>query len=254
MIFALFNSKGGVGKTATAVNLAWMLAADGRRTLLWDLDPQAAATFYCRVKPKISGGAGKLVSKKRKLIDFVRTTDYPNFDVIPADFTARNLDLILDELKKSRKRLKSLLAELRDWYDYILLDAPPGFSVLAENLFVAADLILIPVIPTILSLRSYEMIRGYFRKNELDKERIMAFFSMVDIRKTIHREILAQRIGKDNHFLGATIPSLTDIEKMGIRRAPVPVFAPDSRATEAYRILLNEIMTRLAVDPTPFVR
>ena len=80
---ATYNIKGGVGKTAAAVNLAYLAASDGRRTLLWDLDPQGAATYLFRVKPRVKGGGRGLVSGKRPVDDAVKATDFDNLDLLP---------------------------------------------------------------------------------------------------------------------------------------------------------------------------
>ena len=82
-VYATYNIKGGVGKTTTAVNLAYLAAASGRRTLLWDLDPQASATYLFRVKPRVKGGSRGLVSGKRPVDDAVKAADYDNLDLLP---------------------------------------------------------------------------------------------------------------------------------------------------------------------------
>ena len=133
---ALYNLKGGVGKTASCVNFAWLAAQDGYKTLLWDLDPQGSTTFYYQAKPRVKGGMKKLMSKEIALEEVIMATDYENIDIIPADISARNLDIILGDLKSSKKRLKSILQELEGEYDFVFIDCPPGFSVLSENIFI----------------------------------------------------------------------------------------------------------------------
>ncbi len=75
-VFATYNIKGGVGKTAAAVNLAWLSAQEGARTLVWDLDPQGAASFYFRIEPKVKGGGKGLVQGKRDAHKVIKWTDY----------------------------------------------------------------------------------------------------------------------------------------------------------------------------------
>ena len=104
-VLASYNIKGGVGKTATAVNLAHLAAAEGARVLVWDLDPQGATSFYFRVKPKVKGGSRGLVRGKRALDDAVKGTDFDHLDLVPADFSYRNMDLELDATKKPTRRL-----------------------------------------------------------------------------------------------------------------------------------------------------
>src|SRR3954454_20652644 len=99
-VMATYNIKGGVGKTSAAVNLAALAAADGFRTLLWDLDPQAAATFLFRIKPKVRGGAAKLVRGQSEVGDLLKGTDIEGLDLLPADFSYRHMDLELDGTKR----------------------------------------------------------------------------------------------------------------------------------------------------------
>jgi len=131
-ILATYNIKGGVGKTAAAVNLAYLAAQAGARTLIWDLDPQGAATFYFRVKPKVKGGGKGLVNKSRPAGDLIKGTDYPQLDLLPADFSYRHLDIHLDEMRKPTRALHKILKPLRDEYDYVFLDCPPSISLVSE--------------------------------------------------------------------------------------------------------------------------
>ncbi len=128
-ILATYNIKGGVGKTAAAVNLAHRASVEGHRVLVWDLDPQGAATFYFRVKPKVKGGGEALVRGERELDRAIKGTDFANLDLVPADFSYRNLDLLLDDAKKPLGRLGKLLAPLKGDYDFVFLDCPPSISL-----------------------------------------------------------------------------------------------------------------------------
>jgi chromosome partitioning protein len=237
---ALYNLKGGVGKTASCVNFAWLAANDGYKTLIWDLDPQGSTTFYYQAQPKIKGGMKKLMSREIALDDAILGTNYEQIDIIPADISARNLDIILGDLKAGRKRLKSILQELGEEYDFVFIDCPPGFSVLSENIFLAADIILMPTIPTTLSVRTYQIVKDYFTEKGLDLAKMMCFFTMVDRRKTMHIEIM-EEMYKDQKFFWNYIPYLSDIEKMGIHQAPVHVYAKSSYAAQCYKDLWEEI-------------
>ena len=111
-VVATYNIKGGVGKTSAAVNIAYFAARDGLRTLLWDLDPQGSATYLFRVKAKVKGGGNALVRGKRTLDDGIKGTDFDQLDLMPADFSYRNLDLDLDSTKRPTDRIRRLLAPL----------------------------------------------------------------------------------------------------------------------------------------------
>ena len=139
IVFALYNIKGGVGKTASAVNLAYLSARDGARTLLVDLDPQSSSTFYFRIKPKVKAGSKLFLKGGKTLEKSIKGTDYENLDLLPADFSFRNIDIMFDDVSKSRKRLKQFLEPLAEEYDHIFLDCPPNLTLLSENVFHASD-------------------------------------------------------------------------------------------------------------------
>lgn len=238
-VFAIYNQKGGVGKTAAAVNLSYLSAADGNRTLLWDLDPQSAAGYYFQVSPLQKNEAKKLLSQEIELPGSIQSSGYENLDIIPSDLSARNADVLLSD-KQGKKRIQAALKVLKNQYDVILLDCPPGLSVLHDSIFQAADWILMPNIPTTLSMRSYDSVKEYFEAHNLDGSRIKSFFSMVDHRKNLHHEILNGHY-KDKSFFKNYIPYLSDVEKMGQLLAPVETFAYSSFAAQCFRDLWKEI-------------
>lgn len=238
-IVACYNIKGGIGKTTTAVNLAYLAAQEGARTLVWDLDPQGAASFYFRIKPRVKKGGKGLLTGKKTLDDVIKGTDYLHLDLVPSDFSYRNLDLALDAFKKSDTRIQKLLQPLEKEYDYIFLDSPPSISLISENILIAADNIIVPTIPTTLSLRTLDQIIDFCNKIGVAQSRILVFFSMVDMRKKMHKQIIANP-PHNVWVLKTCIPYASDIEQMGLHRQPVPAFAQKSRASKAYQALWDE--------------
>jgi chromosome partitioning protein len=243
---ASYNIKGGVGKTATAVNLAYLAARDGARTLLWDLDPQGAASFYLRIECKVKKGGKGLVSGKRGLVDAVKVTEYDRLDVVPADFSYRNMDLYLEDAKKPERRLRKLLEPLDADYDYVFLDCPPSISLVSESVFHAADALLVPTIPTTLSLRTLEQLLDFLGANEIADVRVLPFFAMVDRRKRLHQLITERPPAKLDLVMKAQIPYSADIERMGERQAPLGSFAGGSQSGLAYEALWREIRARVS--------
>src|SRR3954462_3431541 len=187
-VLATYNIKGGGGKTSAAVNLAYLAARGGARTLLWDLDPQGASTYLFRIKPRIKGGGRKLVRGKSDVEALIKGTDHDRLDLLPADFSYRHMDLALDATKRPTRRLRRLLAPLAGEYEYIFLDCPPSISLVSESVFDAADALLVPLIPATLSSRTFEQLRDVVDGSA----RLLAFFSMVDGRKRLHREVIEQ--------------------------------------------------------------
>jgi chromosome partitioning protein len=240
IVIALYALKGGVGKTASCVNFAYLAAKDGYKTLLWDIDPQGSTTFYYKVKPKDATAIKKLVSKDADLGNAIMGTNYENLDIIAADNSSKSFDTMVDEMKGSKNRLKSVLKQLDGEYDFVFIDCPPGFSALSENIFNASDIVLIPVIPTTLSVRTYNMVKDYFKEKDLDANKMMCFFTMTDLRKNMHNEIMEQ-LYKDKKFFQNYIPYLSDVEKMGVYQEPIEEFARSSYAAKCYSELWTEI-------------
>ena len=237
---ALYNLKGGVGKTAATVNLAYLAAKEGYRTLVWDMDPQGSSSFYLGAEAGVKNESKKLLNSELDLLPAAQKTAYENLDIIPADLSARHADILLSEMKQSKKKIGSLLSPLSKTYDIVILDCPPGISLLHDAVFYGADWIVMPNIPTTLSIRSFETVLDYFKENELDASKLKCFFSMVDHRKNLHHEVMAS-FYKDKYFLKSYIPYLSDVEKMGINEAPLETFAHSSYAAQCYRDLWKEI-------------
>lgn len=243
-IVALYSIKGGVGKTASAVNLAFLAARAGYRTLIWDLDPQGASSYYFRIQPKVKGGSKQLIEGKRALDGLIKSTDFDNLDLLPADFSFRNLDLVLDTKKKPTHQLKKLLEPLMADYDFIFLDCPPNISLLSEAVFAASDVLLSPIIPTTLSVRTLDQLQQFLTEKEL-KLALLPFFSMVDKRKKVHLDIMAHLSDTYPDTLNTAIPYASDVERMGVERNPLGVYSHKSVALKAYNALWQEILTRI---------
>ena len=241
MVLASYNIKGGVGKTSAAVNLAYLAARDGASTLLWDLDPQGASTYLLRIKPKVKGGGRRLVRGKTDAGARIKGTDYDGLDLLPADFSYRHMDLHLDASKRPTRRLSRVLSPLKREYDYVFLDCPPSISLVSESVFEAADALLIPLLPAALSARTLDHIDTVAR----DGTRRLPFFSMVDSRKRMHREVMESFTAQRPEMLRTVVPLAADVERMGQARAPLEEFAPRGGAAVAFRELWKEIRGRL---------
>ncbi len=240
-IFATYNIKGGVGKTSTAVNLAYLSAREGRRTLLWDLDPQGAATYMFRVRPRVKGGGRALVTRKRPIEAALKATDFDNLDLLPADFSYRNMDLELDDTKRRTRRLGQLLDSVDGDYDVVFLDCPPSISLVSENVMRASDTLLVPLIPATLSLRTFDQLVRFVADSKGNRPELVAFFSMADRRKRLHRDVIEAIPRAGTRVADTVIPALSIIEQMAERQAPVPAFAPRSRAALCYKELWAEV-------------
>lgn len=239
--FALYNLKGGVGKTSSCVNLAYFAARDGYKTLLIDLDPQGAASFYLQN----SGSNGKLTrlieGDNSEIHSIIQSTAYENLFLLPGSLDNRNIDILLSDLAKSKSRVKKLVSSVKREYDYIFVDCPPSLSLTSENAFRAADYILLPTIPTTLSERTYEQIMAFFEKGNYDTRKILPFFTLVDSRRRMHQETIARFRADKRKLLRSVIPYSSMVEKMGEKLAPIHQFSANSKASRAYRDLWQEL-------------
>jgi chromosome partitioning protein len=250
-VLAAYNIKGGVGKTSAAVNLAYLCAEGGYRTLLWDLDPQAAASYVFRVRPRVKGGGKALIRGARPLDGAIKGTDFDHLDLLPADFTYRKMDLALNQAKRPTRQLSRLLGPLAAEYDVIFLDCPPSISLVSENILHAVHLLLVPLIPTTLSERTFDQLTSFIDDLDGHRPEVLAFFSMVDRRKRLHRDIAARLAAERHDIAVAIIPAMTLVEQMSVRRAPVPAFAPRSAAAQHYRELWAEVRGRAGLAAGP---
>lgn len=239
-VFALYHCKGGVGKTAAAVNLAWLAAQAGQKTLLIDLDPQGAASFYCHaasgkeaLKPLVKGGD--------KLARALRPTHYPGLDLLPADLSLRHLEQALGEARKPRKQLRKALDPLLSAYDLVFIDCPPTLSLVAENVFRVADVVLCPVVPTTLAMHTFIQLRDHLAAEQVGV-RLVPFFSMVEKRKALQRDVLKEAASWQGVFLPTAIPYLAEVERMGVHRAPVGAVEPNSQGAQAFAALYEAVL------------
>lgn len=250
---AIYSNKGGVGKTATTVNLSYLAARSGLSTLICDLDPQSSASYYFRVKPKLKRDARGLAAGAKQISKSIKGTDFENLDLLPSDFSHRKLDMVFNQSKRPEQQLAKVISQLQDQnqYDLLILDCPPSINTLAENVFHAADFILVPLIPTPLSERTHRQLLKFLKKQDYNQEKIHTFISMEDRRKKLHCEFSESLRSEFNHFLNHAIPYSSDVEKMGIEREPVLLFAPKSKAAIAYRRLWAEIHEKLVNGSNP---
>lgn len=242
---AVSNIKGGVGKTTAAVNLAYLAAQAGHRTVLWDLDPQGGATWVLRGEPDDRAAARRLVSGKVELPEIVAPTPWLGLDLIPADFSYRRFDVHMDSQKHPTRRLLKMSRPLQRDYDLLVLDCPPGASLLTENVLRAADAIVVPTLPAPLSLRMIGQLLDFVQREGWTDLQLLPFFSMVDRRKSLHAELVAEARGRYPMMLATEIPYWSDIERMTLRRAPLPSFAPATEASRRFGALWQEVIGRL---------
>lgn len=221
MIIAVYSAKGGVGKTTLAVNLAWASASLSRRkTLLWDLDAQGGAS-YILARDEVGPGVRKRIVGNDNLAKLIQHTSTDRLDILPADASLRHLDRDFHELGK-RRRLAKVAESISAGYDRVIIDCPPGLTDTSDQILRAADLVVVPVIPSALSQRALDVIKDHLTQKKGPKVVLAPVFSMVDRRRMLHRAELEERPA------WPIIPMASAFERVSQERAPIGELLPPS--------------------------
>lgn len=241
-VIGVYSVKGGVGKTTLAVDMAWRSAVrSGHSTLLWDLDPQGGAGWLLGLPDRMGNRASSVFQREGRPSELITQTRYPGLSVLQSDGSLRSLSLTLARIGK-RKRLARMAASLASEYPRIIIDCPPVLNEISDQVFAAADLLIVPLPPSPLSARALPMIREEILANHPRHPPILPVLSMYDARRKLHREV-------HTGFAAGwpVIPMASAIEQTAVRRAPLGTFAAWTEVNARLQRLWDAIEAKLAM-------
>ncbi len=260
-VICVTNQKGGVGKTTTAVNLAYYLSKEKFRTLLIDLDPQGNATSGMGVDKAVLEAAYEPDSKvagqsmtevmngTTSLLPIIQETKYKNFDIAPTTPQLANTEAEMANDKKKFVRLRDAVKMVEGNYDYIIIDSPPSLSLLTVNGMIVANYLLLPVQTEFYAmeglsqlLESMKLVKKAMNPN-LKLLGVLA--TMYDKRTSLSVQVLAEakKYFKDKVF-ETTIPRNVRVAEAPSHGVPVGAYDKFSKGAKAYKDLAREVIER----------
>ncbi|MCA9531153.1 MAG: ParA family protein [Myxococcales bacterium] len=248
-VVAVANQKGGVGKTTTAVNLGASLAVAEQRVLLIDLDPQGNASTGVGVEPgEITRGAYELLLHEARPADLAGPSSMPNLDVVGSTLDLAAIEPELVDAPDRATRLRDALADVRDAYDFIVIDCPPSLGTLTINALTAADLVLVPLQCEYYALEGLSQLVGTIERvrNGLNPSlRIHGvLLTMFDRRNNLAREVAAE-VRRHFHVYDTVIPRNVRLAEAPSYGKPVVLYDAASRGSYGYLNLAREFLEGL---------
>ncbi len=249
-VISVTNQKGGVGKTTSAVNIAYFLAKAGKTTLLIDFDPQGNATSGLGFdKQNLEATMTEVMLGRAPLIDVIIPTKHKKLSIAPATPHLANTEVELAQAERRFTRLRDAIASLED-YDYVIIDSPPSLSLLTVNGLIAAQHILLPVQAEFYALEGLGQLletMKLVRKNMNPNLELLGVLpTMMDSRTTLSNQVL-EEIKK--HFpdkvFNTTIPRNIRLAEAPSHGVPVGVYDRFSKGSRAYKAVAKEVVDRV---------
>lgn len=251
-IISIFNQKGGIGKSTTTVNLGAALATKDKKVLLLDMDPQANTTVSVGINDEdLKSTVYKLLKSKKlskkSILEVIQDTPYKNLSVLPSDITLSDAEITLSNNMSRETILSRVLDNIKDDYDYIIIDCPPSLGLLSINALVASDGVLIPVATSFFSIKG---IKHLFNTINLVQENLKpelqvigVLITMYDQRKNIAKDIKNNLMDTfDDKIFSTLIRINSQIEYAQDEKIPVIHYNKSCNGYLDYMNLADEVL------------
>ena len=245
---AVATQKGGVGKTTTSVNLSSCLAAYGRKVLLIDTDPQGnASSGVGAVREDVDKSVYDVIINGDKMKDVIMETDYHNLSLCPSNINLAGAEIELVGEDRREFLLKEALSEVKDDYDFIIIDCPPSLGLLTLNSFVCADSVIIPIQCEYYALEGLSQLTNTIRKIKTafnpDLEIEGVLLTMYDTRTNLSVQV-AREVKK---YYGAklyksVIPRNVRLSEAPSFGQPINIYDKNSKGSACYMSLASEVI------------
>ena len=246
-VISVANQKGGVGKTTTTVNLATLLAKKGKKVMLIDTDPQGNATSGLGITKELELSVYDILVGETTFEETVQETAIKNLKVCPSNISLAGAEVELVSMMSREQRLKVKLDEVKEQYDYILIDCPPSLGLVTLNAFTASDSVLIPVQCEYFALEglgqllnTVNLVKKHLNKN-LEIEG--ALLTMYDARTNLSNQVVKE-VKKyfEDKVYKTVIPRNVRLSEAPSYGMPISIYDPKSKGAKAYEKFTKELL------------
>ena len=246
-IISVANQKGGVGKTTTTVNLSAILAKKGKKVLLIDTDPQGNATSGLGLEKDLELSSYDLLVTDTRAEEIIQETPIKNLKICPSNISLAGAEVELVSMMSREQRMREKLDEIKDDYDYILIDCPPSLGLITLNAFTASDSILIPVQCEYYALEGLGQLLNTVElvKKHLNRSLIIegALLTMYDIRTNLSNQVVKEvKRYFDNKVYKTVIPRNVRVSEAPSYGMPITVYDPHSKGAKSYEKFAKEFL------------